>query len=368
MTAQYETTATLLAAPGELTVERVTFEGPGPGQVLLRMAAAGVCHTDMHVYDSDNGRGFGFPMILGHEGSGVVEAVGEGVTHLEVGDNAAVGCRVPCGICPLCRRGDTRRCMASSAKAPSVRLASDGSVVHVPMGIGLFAELIPVDAAAAVRIDDDIPVEKLGILGCAVMTGTGAVLHSARVWPGATVAVIGCGGIGLAAVQGAAAANADKVIAVDLTDQKLEWAKRLGATHTVNATESDVVAEVRALTDGLGVDFSFEAVGLSGTVEQAMAMLAYGGTATMIGFPPDDATVSLPIGGPGGMFRTTTTLTVTHGGDGLPMFDLPLFAQMYRDGSLDLDTLVSHEVSLEDLGRGFDHMRASDSIRTIVRF
>jgi Zn-dependent alcohol dehydrogenase len=258
--------------------------------------------------------------------------------------------------------------MASSAKAPSLRLAEDGSAVNVPMGLGLFAELIPVDAAAAVCIDPDIPVEKLGTLGCAVMTGTGAVLHSARVWPGATVAVIGCGGIGLAAVQGAAAVNANQVIAVDLTDQKLEWARRLGATHTVNAAEVDAVEEVRTLTGGHGVDFSFEAVGSAPTVEQAVAMLAFGGTATMIGFPPNDARITLPIGGPDGMFHTTTTLMVTHGGDGLPMFDLPLFAQMYRDGSLDLDTMVSHEVSLDDLGEGFDHMRASDSIRTVVRF
>ena len=368
MSKSYQTRAALLAAPGQLAVEEVTFEGPAPGQVLLRMAAAGVCHTDMHVYDSPDGRGWDFPMILGHEGSGVVEAVGEGVNHLQVGDNAAVGCRVPCGSCAMCQRGDTRRCMASSAISPSIQLAKDGSAVNVPMGIGLFADLIPVDAAAAVRIEPDIPVEKLGTLGCAVMTGAGAVLHSARVWPGATVAVIGCGGIGLAAIQGAAAANADKVIAVDLNEQKLEWARRLGATHTVNATESDTVTEIRSLTNDQGVDFSFEAVGSSATVEQAMAMLAYGGTATMIGFPPEGSSVTLPIGGPNGMFRTTTTLTVTHGGDGLPMFDLPLFAQMYRDGRLDLDTMVSHEVSLENLGEGFDHMRASDSIRTIVRF
>ncbi len=368
MSQRYETTAAILAAPGRLAIERITFQGPGPGQILLRMVAAGVCHTDMHFHDSPDGRGNEFPMILGHEGSGIVEAVGEGVTHLQAGDQAAVGCRVPCGVCSMCRRGDTRRCRASSPQAPDITLVGDGTAVNTPIGIGLFAELIPVDAAAAVRIDPVIPVDKVGVLGCAVMTGTGAVLHAAQVWPGAAVAVIGCGGIGLAAVQGAAAANADKVIAVDVTEQKLEWAKKLGATHTIDASTEDVVEEARQITDGDGVDFSFEAVGKPACVEQAMAMLAYGGTATIIGVPPPGAAVSIPVGGPEGMFSRTTTLTVTHGGDGLPAFDLPLFAQMYRDGKLDLDTMITHEVPLDRMEEGFDHMRAADAIRTIVRF
>ncbi len=365
---QHETVAAILDAPGSLSVEEVTFQGPDEGQVLVRMRAAGVCHTDMRLHNSDDGWGFDFPMLLGHEGSGVVEAVGEGVSHVEVGDHVAIGCRVPCGRCAQCRRGQTRRCQASTPGAPAIQRASNGEPVNSPIGVGLFANLIPVDAQAAIVIDPEVSLEKLALLGCAVMTGAGAVLNTAEVWPGASVAVVGCGGIGLAAVQGARVANARQVIAVDLSDQKLDWARSLGATDTVNGATDDVVAAVRSLTGGLGVDFSFEAVGNPVCTEQCIQMLAYGGTATIIGVPQGDAAITVNLGGGPGFFKNTNTLTVTHGGDGLPAHDLPLYTQMYRDGRLDLDTMVTHEVGLADLGEGFAHMAAGDSIRTIVRF
>jgi Zn-dependent alcohol dehydrogenase len=364
---RYVTTAALVDAPGSLSVEEITFEGPDAGQVLVKMRAAGVCHTDMRLHDSDDGWGFDFPMLLGHEGSGVVEAVGEGVEHIQVGDHVAIGCRVPCGNCAQCRRGQTRRCQTSSPSAPAIERVSNGEPVNSPIGVGLFARLIPVDAQAAIVIEQDVPLDKLALLGCAVMTGAGAVLNTADVWPGARVAVIGCGGIGLAAVQGARAANARQVIAVDLSEQKLGWAERLGATDTVNGSKEDVVAAVRSLTGGLGVDFSFEAVGNPTCVEQSIEMLAYGGTATVIGVPQPDASITVVLGGQG-FFKNTSTLTVTHGGDGLPAHDLPLYAQMYRDGRLDLDTMVTHEVGLAEMSEGFAHMATGDSIRTIVRF
>ena len=258
------------------------------------MEAAGVCRTDYKVSKGlQSGREPRYPMLLGHEGAGVVEAVGGGVTRLKEGDRVAVGCRVPCGSCSMCWRNDPRRCNSSSPRAPSVSLTSDGSGVEIPMGLGMYAERIPVDAGAAFEVSDAMPMTSASLLGCAVMTGTGAVFHTAKVWPGATTAVIGCGGIGLSTVQGAAIANASKVIAVDISDRKLEWAKEMGATHSVNSAEEDAVEAVRAITGGAGVDFSFEAVGMGATIAQALKMLSYGGIATMIGVPPPGSVTDL---------------------------------------------------------------------------
>ena len=256
---RYVAKAALLEAPGRLEVDEIAFGGPDSGQILVRMQAAGVCHTDKHLHDSHDGWGRPFPMLLGHEGAGVVEEVGAGVDGFEVGDHVAIGCRVPCGSCAQCRRGFTRLCQSSSARMPVIERASNRQSILSPVGIGLFSELVPVDARAAVVMDKDLPMGMLGLLGCAVMTGVGAVFNTARVWSGARVAVVGCGGIGLAAVQGARAANARQIIAVDLTEQKLSWARKLGATDTVNASQQDPVPAVRSLTDGVGVDFSFEA-------------------------------------------------------------------------------------------------------------
>ena len=366
---RHVTRAALLEAPGRLGVAEVAFEGPDPGQILVRMKAAGVCHTDKHLHDSPDGWGRPFPMLLGHEGAGVVEAVGAGVEGIADGDHVAIGCRVPCGGCPQCRRGHARLCQSSAARAPVIEPAAGGGAVLSPMGIGLFAELVPVDARAAVVMDKDIPMGVLGLLGCAVMTGVGAVLNTAQVWPGARVAVMGCGGIGLAAVQGAAAANARQVIAIDLAARKLEWAGQLGATHTVDASERDAVEAVRELTGGEGVDFSFEAVGLPGCVEQCIEMLAYCGKATIVGKPQGESKFTVNLGGSTrGFFENTLTLTVTHGGDGLPAFDLPLYAQMHRRGRLDLDALATHEVDLSGIGEGFERMESGGAIRTVVRF
>ena len=362
---RYTTTAALLDSPGTLMVEEIAFEGPNSGQVLVRMHAAGVCHTDMRLHDAPDGWGFDFPMLLGHEGSGVIEAVGEGVENVKVGDHVAIGCRVPCGQCPQCARGETRLCQASSPSQPEIVRSRDGQTVTSPLGVGLFAGLVPVDAGALVAIEPDVPLTYLGILGCAVMTGVGSVLNISNVWPGARVAVIGCGGIGLSAIQGASAANAAQVIAIDVNNAKLEWADRLGATHVVDASTEDVVARVRELTGGAGVDFSFEAVGNAACAEQSLDMLAHGGTATLIGVPPKDAFINVSLEA---LFKNTTSLLVTHGGGGLPVHDLPLYAQMYRDGRLDLETMITHEVPLEDLSEGFGHMVSADSIRTVVRF
>lgn len=325
--------AAILTGPGKVSIARLEFDAPGRGEVLLRLVASGICHTDLHIARSPDGWGFGYPQLLGHEGAGIVEEVGEDVTNVSVGNRVVVGCRVACGDCSMCRKGQSRRCRLSSARRPSLRLA-DGTPVVASLGIGLFADRILVDARALVPVGPDIPLERVGLFGCAVMTGVGAVLNTARVWPGASVAVVGCGGIGLSVVQGARLANATRIVAVDVLPQNLTWARRMGATDTVDAGEGDPVERVRGLTGGEGVDFSFEAVGLPACVDQCIRMLAYGGTATLIGVPQPGAVVAVDLADRStGFFPNTVTLTVTHGGEGLPPQDFPVFERLYRQGN-----------------------------------
>lgn len=356
--------AALVVEPGRVEITGIEIGPPRDGEVILRVEAAGVCRTDYKVSKGlQSGRVPRYPMLLGHEGAGVVEQVGRGVTRLKEGDRVAVGCRVPCGSCSMCRRNDPRRCNSSSPSAPEVTLASDGSGVQVPMGLGMYAERIPVDAGAAFHVSDGMPMTSASMLGCAVMTGTGAVFHTARVWPGATTAVIGCGGIGLSTVQGARMANASKVIAVDISDLKLDWAMSMGATHAVNSAEQDAVEAVRAITGGEGVDFSFEAVGMGVTLGQALAMLSYGGVATMIGVPPVGSETDLD---PSAFFRNTSTLMTTHGGEGIPAQDFPVLDSLYRAGRLDLDSMVTHTIPLSEMEKGFENLETGSALRTVV--
>lgn len=356
--------AALVVSPGQIEITEVEIGPPREGEVILRMEAAGVCATDYKVAAGRHGaRESSYPMLLGHEGAGVVEEVGPGVTHLKVGDRVATGCRVQCGACSMCRRNDPRRCRDSSPRAPEVTLASDGSAVEVPMGLGMYAERIGVDAMATFPVSDAMPMTSASLLGCAVMTGAGAVFNIANVWPGATAAVIGCGGIGLSAVQGARIANASKVIAVDLSDQKLEWALALGATHAVNAASEDAVEAVRRITGGLGVDFSFEAVGAKVCVEQCIEMLAHGGTATLIGGQQPGVRVSFDAAA---FSRSALTLQNTHGGGGIPAHDFPVLDSLYQQGSLDLDYMVTHTVPLTQAAQGFRNLESGSAIRTVV--
>jgi S-(hydroxymethyl)mycothiol dehydrogenase len=364
----FETAAALLTSPGEITVEAVEFDPPGQGQIAVRMAAAGVCHTDLHIRDSEDGWGRGFPLLLGHEGSGVVEQVGTGVTVVSPGDRVAIACRVPCGVCALCRRGDTRRCSASSPGAATLRTVDGGTTVTPALGVGLFAERVVVDAGAAVLLPSTFPLDQAAILGCALMTGFGAVINTAHVFPGASVAVVGCGGIGLSAIQGARAAGAGQIVAIDVAPVKLEWASKLGATDVVDASTEDPVESVLSLTKGAGVDFAFEAVGLPSCVDECVRMLATGGVVTIIGVPQPDTRLEVALGGEEGIFAKTSTVLVSHGGDSLPQHDLPTIWQLSAKGILDIEQMLSHRVALDDLDRGFQLMRNAESIRTIVDF
>lgn len=361
--------AAILNAPGEpVTVEAVAIDPPGPGEVQVRLAASGVCHTDLHVKNM-NGMGMAFPILLGHEGAGYIEEVGEGVTHLSPGDPVVIAYRAPCEQCPACRRGDPRRCWAALRPKQRIRRKSDGALCSQVLRCGTFSTRTVVHGKAAIKMPPEMPLDKACLIACGVVTGVGAAFNTSPIWPGARVAVIGCGGVGLSVIQGAKLRHAKQIIAVDLSPAKLEWAKQFGATDSVNASDGDPVAKVRELTGSEGVDFAYEAVGLPVCIDQAIRMLAYAGVATHIGLPEDSASVTLNLGDMDtGVYWNKASLHVCHCGDALPSYDFPLLAQLYLQGKLDLDRMVSREIGLDDVEDAFHQMETGDVIRSVIRF
>jgi S-(hydroxymethyl)mycothiol dehydrogenase len=365
---QIQAKAVLLNAPGEpAKLENVVIDPPGNSEVLVRIVASGVCHTDLHVKNM-NGMGMPFPIVLGHEGAGYIEQVGEGVTHLQVGDPVVIAYRAPCGVCPACRRGDLRRCWAALRPEKRIHRASDGALCSQVLRCGTFATHTVVHSAAAIKMPVEMPLDKACLIACGVITGVGAALNTSPIWPGARVAVIGCGGVGLSVIQGAKLSHAKQIIAVDTNPAKLEWAKKFGADDVVNAKDGDPVAAVRELAAGEGVDFAYEAVGLPVTIEQAVRMLAYAGTATHIGLPEENASVTLDLGDMDlGFYWNKVTLKVCHCGDALPSNDFPLLAQLYLQGKLDLDSMVTQTIGLDQVEEAFDLMEHGDVIRSVIR-
>lgn len=367
-----EGVAALLNGPGEpVSVEGIWVDPPGPNEVQVRLVASGVCHTDLTVKNL-NGNGMPFPIVLGHEGAGMVEQVGEGVTLVKPGDPVVIAYRAPCGACPACRRGDPRHCYMALRAQPRTRRKSDGALCSQVLRCGTFATHTTVHEKAAIPMPPAMPLDKACLIACGVVTGVGAALNTAPVFPGARVAVIGCGGVGLSVIQGARLAHARQIIAVDVNPAKLQWASRFGATHTVNASEHDPVAKVRELTedgwDG-GVEFAFEATGIPKCTEQAVKMLAYGGTATTIGFPAADDAVHLNLGDMAtGVYWNKAALRVCHCGDALPSHDFPLLAQLYLEGELDLDGMVTRRIALEEVEEAFHEMHTGDVIRSVIVF
>jgi S-(hydroxymethyl)mycothiol dehydrogenase len=353
---------------GEVRVETIDVDPPGPGEVLVRIAASGVCHSDLWAREHGNW-GAPFPMLLGHEGAGVVEDVGDGVASPALGDHVVLSWAVPCGWCGPCRRGAPRRCMHAWTQPPRLRRARDGAGLAGTLSLGTLATHTVVHAAQAIPMPQELPLRSACLLGCGVSTGVGAATHTAKVWPGARVAVIGLGGIGLAALQGARIAGAEQLIAVDLVPTKLGWARRFGATDTVDASTVDPVAAVRECAGGDGVDIAFEATGVPAVVSQAVAMLGYAGTAVAIGVPPIPSEVTLEWNGSdGAAYPKKTSLLITDGGDPIPAEDFPEMARWALDGRLDLDGMVSREVGLDDLDEAFRAMLAGEVIRSVVRF
>jgi S-(hydroxymethyl)mycothiol dehydrogenase len=351
------------AEPGERPrVEELTLDPPAAGEVQVRVEACGVCHTDLHVVET-GGWGMRFPILLGHEGAGVVEEVGEGVSSVAAGDRVVIAWRAPCGdSCRACRRGDPRRCSNNLRAKRRLHRAVDGALLSAVLRCGTFADRVVVHEACAVKVPDELPVEQACLLACGFSTGAGAALWATPVREGSSVAVIGCGGVGLAAIQGARLAGAARIVAVDVVPEKLALALELGATDAVDGSGGDAVAQVRALTDG--VDHAFSAITPASGLADAVKMCAYAGTATLVGVPPPARTLEVDV--ELDLFHPKVAIGVTHGGDTIPKQDVPFLAQAALDGKLDLDRFVTQTIALEQVPEALDELHASKGIRTVV--
>jgi S-(hydroxymethyl)mycothiol dehydrogenase len=345
---------------GTPRVEEILIDPPGAGEVLVRILACGVCHSDLLAIQGQRFRGF--PFLLGHEGAGIVEAVGPGVEEPRVGDRVILAWRAPCGQCRFCRAVQPHLCVATQRAGSRLR-TRDGHLLTPVLGIGAFSTHTVVAAAQALVVPADLPPTSLCLIGCAVMTGVGAALHSAAVRPGARVAVFGCGGVGMSVVQGARMAQAGIIVAVDVAPNKLAWARQFGATHTVNAREEEPVSRVRELAGGFGVDYAFEAVGRPETLLQAFACLDRGGTCVLLGLPVDDALLRLPLAH---FFEVGGALRGSRYGDCVPARDFPILVDRYRQGVLKLDELVSETIGLEDTAEAFARMQRGETLRSVI--
>ena len=346
-----------------VSLEEFMIDDPGPNEVLVRILASGVCHTDLGVKMGVYGTS-GYPFLLGHEGAGVIEAVGPGVTRHKVGDHVILAWRAPCGECRFCLAGKPNFCSASLNAEKRMR-TMQGETLNPVLGIGTFCTHTLVHAEQAIGYDPALPAPQMSLIGCGVMTGVGAALYTAGVTPGSSVAVFGCGGVGDSVIQGARLGGATTIIAVDIDPRKLEWAKDFGATHTVNAKEVDPIARIKELTGGNGVNFSFEAVGKPQTLEQALFCRDLAGTCVLIGVPGPGPTLTLDLQR---FFDTGGHLCVSWYGDCLPTRDFPLLAEWYRQGQLKLDQVVSRTISLDETDEAFAAMERGETLRSVIVF
>lgn len=343
-----------------VTVETILVPDPGPGEALVRVQACGVCHTDLHY--REGGIGDEFPYLLGHEAAGVVEAIGPDVDDVAVGDFVILNWRAVCGNCRSCRRGRPWYCF-STFNATQTMTLEDGTPLSPALGIGAFAEKTLVAAGQCTKIDPKAPPTAAGLLGCGVMAGIGAAINTAQVGRGDTVAVFGCGGVGDAAIAGARLAGARTIIAVDIDDRKLEWARSFGATHTVNGASVEPVQAIKEITDGNGVDVAIDAVGIPLTYRQAFEARDLAGTVVLVGVPRPDMEINLPfieVFGRGGSLKSSWY------GDCLPSRDFPMLIELYLQGRLDLDRFVSETIGLDDVEAAFHKMEKGDVLRSVV--
>jgi S-(hydroxymethyl)mycothiol dehydrogenase len=359
----HEVRAVVAHAKGApVSVETIVVPDPGPGEVLVKVQSCGVCHTDLHY--REGGINDEFPFLLGHEAAGVVESVGEGVTNVGPGDFVVLNWRAVCGSCRACRRGKPWYCFATHNATQRMTLL-DGTPLSPALGIGAFAEKTLVAAGQCTLVSSDASPAAVGLLGCGVMAGLGAAVNTAGVTRGDSVAVIGCGGVGDAAIAGARLAGATKIIAVDVDDRKLEWAKGFGATHTVNSARSDLVESVRELTGGFGADVVIDAVGRPETYRAAFYARDLAGTVVLVGVPTPEMTLELPLVD---VFGRGGTLKSSWYGDCLPSRDFPMLVDLYEQGRLDLDAFVSETMSLDDVEKAFDRMHRGEVLRSVVVF
>jgi S-(hydroxymethyl)glutathione dehydrogenase/alcohol dehydrogenase len=357
--------AAVLHEPGRrLAIETIAIDKPKSREVLIRTSAAGVCHSDL--YYLDGVRSSPLPVVLGHESAGIVEAVGSDVRSVAPGDHVITCLSAFCGRCEHCLTGHLSRCQSPETKrAPSdvPRLGARGNGIFQLLNLSSFAEQMLIHENACVRIRRDMPLDRAALIGCAVTTGTGAVINTANVRPGESVAVIGCGGIGLAAINGAAIAGAARIIAVDPIAAKRELAKEFGATDVIDATAGNAAEQVMELTRG-GVHHAFEAVGLKETAEQAFAMLARGGTATIIGLFPPGVHLALH----GADFLAEKRIQGSFMGSNRFPVDMPRLVDFYLAGKLKLDAMISRRIRLEQINEAFDELRTGRSVRSLIIF
>ena len=359
----HQVTGVIAGAKGAaVELKDILVPDPGPGEALVRIKACGVCHTDLHYREgaiNDD-----FPFLLGHEASGTVEAVGDGVANVAPGDFVVIAWRSPCGTCRSCLRGRPWYCFASQ-NARNPMTLTDGTPLSPALGIGAFAELTLVAAGQAVKVDPKASPEAAGLIGCGIMAGLGAAINTGGVSRGDSVAVIGCGGVGDAAIAGSKLAGAHTIIAVDIDARKLEWAREFGATHTVNASETDPVEAIRGLTGGNGVNIAIEAVGNPRTFEQAFYARDHAGTVVLVGVPSPEMKIELPlleIFGRGGSLKSSWY------GDCLPSRDFPTYIDLYMQGRLDLERFVSETITINDVEEAFHKMERGEVLRSVVVF
>jgi len=345
-------------APVEM--ETILVPDPGPGEALVAIQACGVCHTDLHYREgaiNDD-----YPFLLGHEAAGLVEAVGPGVDEVAPGDFVIINWRAVCGQCRSCARGRSQYCFATHNAQQAMTLA-DGTKLSPALGIGAFVEKTLVAAGQATKVNPEASAAAAGLLGCGVMAGLGAAMNTGGVGRGDSVAVFGCGGVGDAAIEGARLAGASTIVAVDIDDRKLEWARQFGATHTVNSRETDPVEAIQELTGGNGVDVAIEAIGLPETYRQCFEARDLAGTVVLVGVPNPTATIELPfieVFGRGGALKSSWY------GDCLPSRDFPMLIDLYLQGRLNLDGFVSETIALDEVEEAFAKMERGEVLRSVV--
>ena len=357
--------AVLREAHQPLSIEDVHIDDPGPREVLVKTAACGVCHSDLHfiegLYPTK------MPIVLGHEAAGVVEKVGSLVTYVQPGDKVITCLSAFCGTCEYCITGHLSLCTRvglERSESETPRLGTKDAPVHQFANLSAFAEKMLIHENALVKVGDDMPLDRAALIGCGVTTGVGAVQNTARIHAGETVAVIGCGGVGLSAINGAFIAGASKIIAVDLSGSKLNMAKEFGATHVVNPNDGDVAKQVRNLTGGDGVHHAFECIGLKQTAEDAFRMIKPGGTATIVGMIPVGQKVELH----GPEFLREKKMQGSNMGSNRFRIDMPRYVDFYMQGRLKLDEMISQRIKLEDVNEAFEEMKRGDIARSVIVF
>ncbi len=345
-----------------VTLETIVVPDPGPGEARVKVLACGVCHTDLHY--REGAINDAYPFLLGHEAAGTVESIGPDVTEIAVGDYVILNWRAVCGSCRACLRGRPQYCFATLNATQKMTLL-DGTELSPALGIGAFAEMTLVAAGQCTKVDPAAPPEVAGLLGCGVMAGIGAAINTGNVSRGDTVAVIGCGGVGNAAIAGARLAGARTIVAVDIDDRKLEKAVHFGATHTVNSRNVDAVEAIREATEGFGADVVIEAIGRPETYEQAFFARDLAGTVVLVGVPSPDMRLDMPLieyFGRGGALKSSWY------GDCIPSRDFPMLIDLYLQGRLPLQDFVSETIGIGDVEAAFEKMHHGDVLRSVVKF